>query len=560
MAVKRHKRNGRVYLAEYKTERIAGKVKSTYVRYLGVEGEPKTLPKKRIPAERKVDFSRTSQTGDVTVLWHIAEELGIPEIIDRSVFGNDILPKITPGKILAIWAINRIIDPESATQLSEWVRYTDLPLLSVISPDSFTKDVFLNSLDFICQNNPSIGKIEDISSSIEEGLYEHWRLRHPLPAGESEILAYDMTAVLFHGNSCPIAQLGYNAEHIKRNQINLAILVSKYDRYPITHSTYPGDRTSITTVNNLFSRLSDLAIDPGTLLWDRGNVSDLSVRTIERLKWNIICGLPKSTKAVQNILLNTEVPSTPLYKVKTSVCGHIYAKKIKAHVFGKMRSITVYTNLNAGIRDTEERNNSLQSLSKKVEIIVTNDENLNEKQLVKLLKTQLKSKYRFFSYTLENINSHITGKWQFNEEEITKAQMADGKYAILSTNMSLSAKDVVGEYFGKDFVEKRFQKMKSAHELTPVRHRLEHRIRGYVFLNMLALRLNTAIFEKFKDICPENTAECVGTFLKKMGRVERTEVQVDGQARTVYLNLTPELQETLKLLHFSHLFEPNLTP
>ncbi len=369
-----------------------------------------------------------------------------------------------------------------------------------------------------------------------------------------------MTAVLFHGNSCPIAQLGYNAEHIKRNQINLAILVSKYDRYPITHSTYPGDRTSITTVNNLFSRLSDLAIDPGTLIWDRGNVSDLSVRTIEQLKWNIICGLPKSTKAVQNILLNTDVPSTPLYKVKTSVCGHIYAKKIKTHVFGKMRSITVYTNLNAGIRDTEERNDSLQSLSKKVEIIVTNDENLNEKQLVKLLKTQLKSKYRFFSYTLENVNSHITGKWQFNEEEITKAQMADGKYAILSTNMSLSARDVVGEYFGKDFVEKRFQKMKSAHELTPVRHRLEHRIRGYVFLNMLALRLNTAFFEKFKEICPENTAECVGTFLKKMGRVERTEVQVDGQARTVYLNLTPELQETLKLLHLSHLFEPNQTP
>jgi len=560
MAIKRHKRNGRVYLAEYKSERIDGKVKSTYVRYLGVEGEPKTSPKKRIPAERKIDFSRTSQTGDVTVLWHIAEELGIKEIIDRSVFGNSILPEITPGKILVIWAINRIIDPESATQLSEWVRFTDLPQLSVISPNLFTKDVFLNSLDFIYQNNPSIGKIEDISFSIEEGLYEHWRQRHPLPAGESEILAYDMTAVLFHGKSCPITQLGYNAEHIKRKQINLAILVSKHDRYPITHSTYPGDRTSITTVNNLFSRLSDLAIDPGTLIWDRGNVSDLSVRTIEQLKWKIICGLPKSSKAVQNILLNTEVPSTPLYKVKTSVCGHIYANKTRAHVFGKNRSITVYTNLNAGIRDTEERNDVLQSLSKKVEIIVKNKENLNEKQIIKLLKSQLKSNFRFFSYTLENINSHITGKWQFNEDEITKAQMADGKYAILSTNENLSAKDVVGEYFGKDFVEKRFQKMKSAQELTPVRHRLEHRIRGYVFLNMLALRINTAICEMFKNICPENTAEFVETFLKKMSRVERTEIQVDGQARTVYLNLTPELQEILKLLHLSHLFEPDSTP
>ena len=97
--------------------------------------------------------------------------------------------------------------------------------------------------------------------------------------------------------------------------------------------------------------------------------------------------------------------------------------------------------------------------------------------------------------------------------------------------------------------------MKSAHELIPVRHRLEHRIRGYVFLNTLALRVNTALYNEYKGICPENTAECIGTFLKKMGRVERSEVQVDGQARTLSLNLTPELQETLKLLHLSHLFE-----
>jgi transposase len=246
--------------------------------------------------------------------------------------------------------------------------------------------------------------------------------------------------------------------------------------------------------------------------------------------------------------------------VKTSECGHIYAKKTQAQIFGKKRSVTVYINLNAGIRDTEERNDALQSLSKKVEISVKNEENLNEKQVIKLLKRQLKSKFRFFSYTLEDINSHITGKWQFNENEITKAQMADGKYAILSTNDDLNAKDVVGEYFGKDFVEKRFQKMKSDHDLTPVRHRLEHRIRGYIFLNMLALRISTAIFEMFRNICPENTAECVETFLKKMNRVERTEIQVDGQARTVYLNLTPELQETLKLLHLSNLFEPNSNP
>lgn len=153
---------------------------------------------------------------------------------------------------MTIWAINRVIDPESETQLPEWVRNTDLPLLSGISPESFTKDAFLSSLDFIYHKDPPSGRTIDISAPIEESLYQNWRQSNPLPDGETEILAYDMTAVLFHGSSCPLSQLGYNSDYIKRKQVNMAILVSKFDRYPISRSTYSGERTSITTVNNLF--------------------------------------------------------------------------------------------------------------------------------------------------------------------------------------------------------------------------------------------------------------------------------------------------------------------
>ena len=167
----------------------------------------------------------------------------------------------------------------------------------------------------------------------------------------------------------------------------------------------------------------------------------------------------------------------------------------------------------------------------------------------------MKSYYRFFIFRIIKSDDQVTGKWEFNDEEISRAQLSDGKYAILSTDDNLSAKEVISEYFGKDFVEKRFQKMKSGHELMPVRHRLEHRVRSYIFLNLLALRINTVIFQKFLKICPENTDECLRTFLKKMSRVERTEVKIGDEIKTIYLNLTPELQETLKLIGLSHLFQ-----
>ncbi len=187
--------------------------------------------------------------------------------------------------------------------------------------------------------------------------------------------------------------------------------------------------------------------------------------------------------------------------------------------------------------------------------ILKNEENLNEKQLNDHLIKILKSYYRFFIFRFIKSGSHVTGEWEFNDEEISRAQLADGKYGILSTDDNLDAKEVVNEYFGKDFVEKRFQKMKSGHELMPVRHRLEHRVRSYIFLNMLALRINTVIFLKFRAVCPEKTEECVRVFLKKMSRVERTEVKIGSEIKTIFLNLTPELQETLKLIGFSHLFK-----
>ena len=52
-----------------------------------------------------------------------------------------------------------------------------------------------------------------------------------------------------------------------------------------------------------------------------------------------------------------------------------------------------------------------------------------------------------------------------------------------------------------------------------------------------------------------NTEKCVRIFLKKMSRVERTEVKIGGEIKTIFLNLTPELQEMLKLIGFLHLFK-----
>jgi hypothetical protein len=60
-----------------------------------------------------------------------------------------------------------------------------------------------------------------------------------------------------------------------------------------------------------------------------------------------------------------------------------------------------------------------------------------------------------------------------------------------------------------------------------------------------------ALFKNFdsiklfgKPVCPDDTVECVSVSLKKMNQVQKTEVAIDSEQKTVYLNRIPDLQDT----------------
>jgi hypothetical protein len=66
--------------------------------------------------------------------------------------------------LLTAWAINRVIDPESATPLERWIPTTDLPYLVGIPSKEFTKDAFLSALDFVCMDDRASGRVADLSA------------------------------------------------------------------------------------------------------------------------------------------------------------------------------------------------------------------------------------------------------------------------------------------------------------------------------------------------------------------------------------------------------------
>jgi transposase len=549
MTIKRKKKNGRIYLEEYKSIRIDGKVKSIYVRSLGPE-DPVALPTKPKPkALDRLEPGPSHRAGAVTLLWEIASQLGFITTIDEICCGEPDIEGPTPGKLLAAWAINRVIDPMSNTLLENWIITTDLPRLMDLNPADLTRQSFLTAMDFLCYNDDTSGQLRDYTQQIDEILYQRWRASHPLKSGETETVAYDLTSILFFGVSCPLAELGYNSKHVNRLQVNLALLVSKYDKYPISHLIYNGSRNSVSTVKNLIAKLNEMAIEPGTLIWDRGNVSGEYVNLVETTGWKLICGIPKSLNDAKNIIANTEIPLNPDTFISKSRTGHIYATRCQGQLFDKERSVVVYTNHERRTGKINDRNEVLAYIGEQLNELSEKGKTWSEARLHKEINTIVGSWKRFFHTRVKRKGEGPRIEWKFKNQEIAASEQIYGKYLLISTDESLPPDEVVKAYFEKDFVEKVFRRLKTSEELEPVRHRLERRVRVYIFVCVLAYRLLADLQWRLlqqsqrKDIW--NDADGL---LLDLERVERVQVRLGQQVKIWYLNLTNKSLKTLEVL------------
>ena len=555
MVVKHRKKHGKVYLEEYKSIRVNGKVKSIYVKSLGPE---KPVNKKK-PTKTVIDRLEpgpSHRAGDVTLLWRLAQDLDMANIIDGICCEEKNVEGPSPGKMLTTWAINRVLDPTSATMLEEWVPRTDIPWRMGLDPSDFTKDAFLSSLDFVCYRDKWIDGFQDHTSRIDDALYRKWRELYPLEAGEKETLAYDLTSVLFFGITCPLAELGYNTNHIKRVQVRMALIISRKEKQPISHFVYNGGRNEKATIKNLVSRMQESSIESGTIIWDRGNVSAESVNDVEDAGWELICGIPMTSKEARDIIKNEDVKCSWKHLVKTSKAGHIYAMNTQQKLYGKQRHLTIYTNRERGVRDGNSRNEALVSIEEALIELNETGSAWTEKKLHGEIGKIVGDFKRFITVRVRRKGDGPRISWEFKEREIKDAEKADGKYLLLGTDESLSAKEIVNAYLEKDFIEKVFRSLKTSEEVQPVRHRLEERVRAYLFVCVLAYRLNAYLQHRLKEISDkENSWETADSLLNELGRVERVQIKLGNQVKTWYLNLSQKTKETLKKMGLGDLFQ-----
>ncbi|MHB8352773.1 MAG: IS1634 family transposase [Thermoplasmata archaeon] len=555
MAIKRHKRGNRVYRAEYRSVREGKTVRSEFVRYLGVEGPPlrptagKTLDRLIHGASRRA--------GAVRLLWTLAEDLRFRATIDRIGGGRSSPDLPSPGTYLTVWAINRVLDPESATQLGPWVGTTDLPLLAGVPNEAFAKDDFLTALDTVCRDEPAIAQVIDHTRELDTALSARWRELHPLPPGETEVLAYDLTDVLFFGVTCPLAEVGRNPDHQARPQVNVGVVVSRHDRMPMLHFSYHGNRNGSATTRNLLVELQKAGIRPGLLLVDRGLLSARMVGETRGVGWHLLGGVPKSSGDAQRIVEESRVPERPETFAVTTRQGGLYAMKVRARLWKEDREVVVYANAEKAQRERQERNEALARIGKALSELAEKGAEWGEAKLHETIRGTVGDWAEFVEVRVRRRGKGPRVSWRLHQQALRAAERRDGKYLLLCTDERLGAAEVVRQYLGKDFVEKCFRTAKTFVELEPVRHRLERRVRAYLFVCMLALRLQSALRQHLIEggVKEDEVAEYQERLLEDLGRVERVEVRLGNEAKTWYLNVTDRIGDGLRRLHMRELLK-----
>jgi hypothetical protein len=545
MTIKHKKKNGRVYLEEYRNVRRGTKVISTFVRSLGPAEGQKTEGYGSVLD--RIKPSSSVHSGAVRLLWKLAQDLKFQETITRICNKDSMDPDPLPGILLTVWAINRVLEPKSASKLQQWVNITDLPTVTETPIDVFTKDAFLNSLDAISDDDNETGALIDQTSELNAALSKHWRSGHPLPPSMKDILAYDLTNILFFGVTCPLAKKSFNEKHENRPQVNVAVVVHKYDYTPLTHFVYKGNRNGSRTVRNLLAHMQESKIKPGMLVVDRGIMGRAIIDETTAMGWDLLGGIAKGTKPVMDILSETEVPELPTTFVKESKSGPIYATAVKGKVFQETRSLVVYTNAEKAMREREARNKDLSAIGRELSHLSEKGESWDEAELHKEIKKIVGAWRPYIKVQVKRGEAKPRIEWTYLERRLKMTGLVDGKYLLLCTDEKMGACEVVDTYFSKDFAEKLFRTLKTDVGIEPARHRLAPRVRAYIFVCMLAYRLIMALrWLLIEKGVTENTSEFMDRFLEELWEVERIEIKLGGQKKIWYLNVTEFVEEGLR--------------
>ena len=436
------------------------------------------------------------------------------------VYGNESIPVVDT---LILLMCNITLGRQPLYELEQWARSID-PNCFGLPVENLNDDRFARALDKLYLADRASLMTEIVVKMIEEVGLELLRIHN------------DSTTVKAYGKipgktmtGLELAR-GHSKDHRPDlKQLVFSLSISSDGAVPVHYKTYSGNRTDDTTHIETWTTVSKI-----TNKHDFLYVADCKVCTSNQLGYivgqggRVITTVPNTWKEVMTFKEELRLEK------KEKKC--IWRKKIPEG-WGKVEYYSLfngnYSTEKAGYRiywyhSSEKRKNDAlnreQKLQKAESNLLALLPKLNkkklkmrkeiEKRIEKILKkykvkeflkislTEVRQSYRVqigkgrpgpktkYKSCVEMVYSLV---WERNKEALKREKNVDGIFPLLTTDDSLSAKEVLRAYKYQPRLEKRFTQFKSVHEAAPLLFKKIERVEGIMFLFFLSLMIQAII-------------------------------------------------------------------
>ncbi|MFQ6115281.1 MAG: IS1634 family transposase, partial [bacterium] len=372
---------------------------------------------------------------------------------------------------------NRLIAPRSKLQVYHWARRQAIP---EVYPHEVPLQNYYRALDYLMAHK----------ESLEKNIF--WKV-NDLFNIDLSLVFYDLTSSYFEGSHCEIAKSGHSRDHRPDcRQIEVALLVNR-NGIPIAHEVWEGNIKDSQTVADALERLKkEFNIRRCVFVGDNGLVTPDNLELLNNYGYEYILSLKLRKDPRASAIL--DCLSVEDYRHFEKVKDNLFFKELSPAATGE-RIVACYNPVRAKSSRSKRKQRLRESLDylESFKLPRKRGQHRDPEKIHHQIERWLRQKgtFQFFNY-----HYHKEGDFEYHlrEDVLAREEKCDGLCLLLAKSSELSAKDIATGYRTLAEIEDAFREIKSFLRIRPIYHYRELRVRGHVFICVLAYLL-----EKFLD-------------------------------------------------------------
>lgn len=470
--------------------------------------------------------------GNVFALHELWRELGFDKALSRAL--RSARREFDAEALIRAMVFNRLCEPDSKLGCLRWLETVAMPAI----PDTVTHQQLLRAMDALMENG----------GAVEEALTRQIR---PLVDRDLAVVFYDLTTVRIHGEGeveDDIRAFGLNKEVGGVARQFVLGVVQTAEGLPLMHTVHPGNVAETKTLQAMLQTvLQRFPIQRVILVADRGllsleNISDLTTLADQSgRKLEFILAVP-ARRYADLVETFQELAFDEASLAESAFAGH--------------RLIVAYDPVRAA-EQADRRRARVAELEAMADKMVEKLDAQDEGQTARGRRASDRGAYSRFARAVAEaelarfIKADFTAdrfSWTVDEMALAKAELFDGKLALITNASDLTPAETVARYKALADIERGYRVLKSDIEIAPVHHRLPDRIRAHALICFLALVLYRVMRMRLKA---RGHAASPRTALDLLARIQKHTAHIGDRTFKAASKPTPEQHDLFDALSLS---------